>query len=422
MERYQLEDTEVIFDCAGRDDWGKFSFPVWYGIPVKINRRGYKYDFNLRGGLKRVAGRPSVWPDPQDVLKRTDGNGLIYYGTYGYESSYDLVKNYYVPFNGRYDCDIFTGNPLEGRHVRQALSAFDGLVKDADRLAASASCDRPRDFLRKVAARGRGALAVEAETLHRIIGTNLPVLPPDTIDVDYEVIPLIVTEGCRANCRFCRFKTAGEFRVRSLRNIAAQIRALKDFYGADLVNYNSLVLGQNDALAAGADILAGAAEIAYDQLNLSASFHRGKPNLFLFGSVDSFLGADHALFERLDRLPYLTSINIGLESPDQETLDSLGKPLQAETVKEAFRKMQDINRGRASITVSCNFVLGADLPARHVEAIQTLLAGGTAARGKGVVYLSPLLGASQRRQTLKEFGEIKLASPLPVFIYLAQML
>ena len=422
MERHQVEDMEVIFDFAGRDDWGKFSFPVWYGIPVKINWRGYKYDFNLRGGLKRVTGRPSVWPDPQEVLKRTEGNGFIYYGTNGYESSYDLLKSYYVPFNGRYDSDLFAGSPLEGSHVRQALSAFDGLVEDAGRLAAAAACDRPRDFLRKIAARGREGLAGEAETLHRIIGANLPILPPDTIDVDYEVIPLIVAEGCRSRCRFCQFKTAGGFRVRSRRDIAGQVRALKDFYGADLVNYNSLVLGQNDALAAGEETLADAAELAYDLLNLSASFHRGKPNLFLFGSADSFLGADDALFERLDRLPYLTSINIGLESPDQETLDRLGKPLTTATVREAYRKMQEVNRCCANITVSCNFVLGAELPPKNVEAITTLLAGETTAKGKGVVYLSPLLGASEKRQTLKEFGEIKIASPLPVFIYLAQML
>jgi radical SAM superfamily enzyme YgiQ (UPF0313 family) len=162
--------------------------------------------------------------------------------------------------------------------------------------------------------------------------------------------------------------------------------------------------------------------MAYDLLHLSASFHRGKPNLFLFGSVDSLLRTDNALFDRLDRLPYLTSINVGLESPDQETLDRLGKPLQAKTVGEAFRKMQEVNRCRSNITVSCNFMLGADLPSRNVEAIKTLLAEETTARGKGVVYLSPLLGASQRRQTLKEFGEIKMVSPLPVFIYLAQML
>jgi hypothetical protein len=422
MERYQLEDMEVIFDCVGRDDWGKFSFPVWYGIPVKVNWRGYKYDFNLRGGLKRLMGKMSVWPEPQELLKRTDGNDFIYYGTSGYESSYDLIKNYYVPFNGIYDCDIFTENPLKGRHVRQALDAFDELVDAAGRLAVSAVSDRPRDFLKKVAVRNRETLAEEAKTLHRIIGANLPVLPPDTIDVDYELIPLIVTEGCTYNCRFCLFKTMGDFRVRSRQNIAAQVRALKDFYGADLVNYNSVVLGQNDALAAGDELLTSTADMAYDLLNLSASYHRGRPHLFIFGGVDSFLAADDSLFDGLESLPYLTSINVGLESPDQETLDRLGKPVRAEKVRESFRKMQEVNRCRRNIEVSCNFVLGGDLPFRNVEAIKTMLAEEKTTKGKGVVYLSPLLGVSQRRGILKEFREIKMTSPIPVYIYLAQRL
>jgi len=422
MERYQLEDLEIIFDCAGRDDWGKFSFPVWYGIPVKMNWRGYRYDFNLRGGLKKVSGGSRVWPDPQDVLKRTDGNDLIYYGTHGYESSYDLIKNYYVPFNGIYGSDLFAENPLAGRPVRQALAGFDKLTIEAGRLAAAAACERPRAFLQRVAASNRERLAEEAETLHRIMGGNLPVLPPETIDVDYEVIPLILTEGCTYNCRFCLFKTTGGFRVRSPQNIAAQISSLKDFYGADLINYNSLMLGQNDALAAGEELLAGAAEMAYDILNLSASYHRGRPNLFMFGSVDSFLEADHSLLDRLERLPYRTSINVGMESFDQGTLDRLGKPLQAERVREAFRKMQDVNRSRPNIAVSCNFVLGGDLPSRHPESIKTVLAAETTARDRGAVYLSPLIGASQRREILKEVREIKMSSPLPVFIYMAQRL
>lgn len=422
MERYQLEDLEILFDCAGRDDWGKFSFPVWYGIPVKMNWREYRYDFNLRGGLKRVSGGSRVWPDPQDVLKRTDGNDLIYYGTHGYESSYDLIKNYYVPFNGMYDSDLFAENPLEGRPVRQALEGFDKLTVEAGRLAAQAASDRPRAFLQRVAVRNRERLAEEARTLHRMIGANLPVLPPDTIDVDYEVIPLILTEGCAYNCRFCLFKTAGGFRVRSPRNIAAQIRSLKDFYGVDLINYNSLMFGQNDALAAGEELLAVAAEMAYEILDLSASYHRGRPNLFMFGSVDSFLDADHSLLDRLEGLPYRTSINVGLESFDQETLDRLGKPLRAERVREAFRKMQDVNRCRPNIAVSCNFVLGGDLPSRHLEAIKAVLAAETTARDRGAVYLSPLIGTSRRREILKEFREIKMESPLPVFIYLAQRL
>ncbi len=237
MECYQCEDVEIIFDRAGRDDWGKFSFPVWYGIPVKVNWRGYEFDFNLRGGLKRLAGRRDVWPDPRDVLKRTDGNDFIYYGTDdGYDAGYDLIKNYYVPYNGRSDCDLFTETPLTGRHVRQALEAFDGLISRAGRLAHSAPGIRSREFLQQVAAQDRDRLTADGQTLHDIIGGRLPVLPPDTIDVDYEVIPLIITEGCSYNCRFCRFKTAGPFRRRSWENIAGQIRALKEFYGADLVN------------------------------------------------------------------------------------------------------------------------------------------------------------------------------------------
>ncbi|HLA26345.1 MAG TPA: hypothetical protein VJZ49_00450 [Syntrophales bacterium] len=103
--------------------------------------------------------------------------------------------------------------------------------------------------------------------------------------------------------------------------------------------------------------------MACDVLNLAHSYHRGRPNLFIFGSVDSFLKAGKSLFDKLDGLPYATFINVGMESPDQETLDSLGKPIRAEEVKDAFR-----------------------------------------------------------RQILKEFREIKIVSRLPVFLYLAQRL
>jgi len=423
MERYQCEDVEIIFDRTGRDDWGKFSFPVWYGIPVKINWRAYEFDFNLRGSLKRLAGHGDVWPDPRDMLKRTEGNDFIYYGTDdGYDAGYDLIKNYYVPYNGHSDCELFTNKPLNDRHVEQALEAFDALIGRARCLADSAPGHRSREFLQQVAAQDRNRLRADGQTLHDIIGGCLTVLPPDTIDVDYEVIPLMLTEGCSYNCRFCRFKTAGSFRLRSWENIAGQVRALKKFYGADLVNYNSLVLGQNNALAAGEEILTAAAELAYDVLNLATSYHRGRPNLFLFGSADSFLDAQDSLFDRLNDLPYQAFINVGLESPDQETLDLIGKPLQAEKVRSAWRKMQEINLGYDHLTISCNFILGQDLPPRHVHAIQALLSGEGKSRGKGVVYLSPLLGAANRRQIMKEFREIKINSPLDVFLYLAQRL
>ena len=423
MENYQVADWEIVFDRVGRNDWGKFSFPVWYGIPVKVNWRGYNFDFNLRGCLKRITGQRSVWPEPHEMLKRTDANDFIYYyGADGYDSSYDLIKNYYVPFNGRSDCDLLTENPLVGRHVSQALAAFDELVKEANRLSCRIIQARAKSFLRKLAVRGRDRLAAEADRLHGIVGGNMPVLPPDTIDVDYEVIPLIITEGCDYSCRFCHFKTADGFRRRSWGNIARQIRDLKKFYGEDLINYNALVLGQNNALAAGAGIIADAATLAYEVLNLPQSYHRGRPQLFLFGSVDALLAVPDSLFDRIDGLPYHTYLNVGLESPDQGTLSALGKPLTAAGVGEAFRKIQQVNRSYEHLTVSCNFVLGREFSSHHVAAVKALLSGETQAGGKGMVYLSPLLGASDRRQILKEFREIKINSTLPVYLYLAQRL
>lgn len=43
-------------------------------------------------------------------------------------------------------------------------------------------------------------------------------------------------------------------------------------------------------------------------------------------------------FEALDQLPYLTSMNIGLQSADPQTLDLIKKPVSAERVVESFEK------------------------------------------------------------------------------------
>jgi hypothetical protein len=423
METHQVDDLEIIFDCAGRNDWGKFSFPVWYGIPVKVKWRGYTFDFNLRGHLKRITGSPSVWPDPTETLKRTESGDLVYYGTDGYELSYDLLKNYYVPYSGRHDCALFDASPLESRHVGEALSSFDLLCGHAGRLAHAAGESRSKKFLGAVASLDRRMLARKAGKLHAIIGGSMPVLPPDTIDVDYEVIPLMVTEGCDYQCRFCCFKTAGSLRARTRDNIARQVSALRELYGEDLVNYNSLVLGQNDALGAGEELLEEAAGTAYEKLRLGESYHRGAPNLFLFGSVGSFLRAGDSLFDTLNALPYNTRINIGLESPDQATLDTLGKPLAAAAVAEAFRKAQAVNQRWRDIDVTVNFVLGRGLPPGHLDELRRLIADAPPCRGdKGTVYLSPLMGASARRQILEDFRSLKRASALPVYLYLVQSL
>ncbi len=422
MESYFVNDLEIIFDFAGRNDWKKFSFPIWYGIPVKIKWRGYEFDFNLRGNLKRIKGNLSVWPNPLELLKRNDSNDYIYYGSFGYEFSYDLIKNYYVPYTGIYECAVFKERPLENSHVKKALMEFDKLVIRSGELSSAVKDERPKKFLAKVAARGREALAREATALHNIIGGSLPVLPPDTIDVDYEVIPLMVVDGCGWNCDFCRFKTKGSFKVRSQQEIERQVYALRDLYREDLINYNSLVLGQNNALAAGETILIKTIQIADKVLKLHGSYFRGDPNIFFFASAKSLLKVKERFFETLNSLPYNFYINVGLESPDQQTLDKLGKPLTAYEVKESFKKAQYVNDNYARIDITSNFILGRDLSRKHLEMLKDLLCENGSRKGKGTVYLSPLIDLSDKRQVLKNFKEVKRISPLPVYIYLMQRL
>ncbi|MDY7030786.1 MAG: hypothetical protein SVY10_02625, partial [Thermodesulfobacteriota bacterium] len=289
MECHRCNDLEIIFDFGGRDDWGKFSFPVWYGLPVKINWNEYEFDFNLLGNLKRITGKSSVWPNPSEWLKRTDGNDLVYYGTYAYQYSYDLIKNYYIPYTGRYDSELFKEKLLESSHVRKGLIAFDKLVVKAGEAVKIAKNSRVKEFLNRIAVRNRDALSNEACRLHSIIDGNLPVLPPDTIDVDYEVIPLMIMKGCSSNCGFCRFKNQRELKVRSGKNIKRQLTSLRKMYGEDLINYNSLVLGQNDALFALETVSNEILDMSYEMLNMGKSYHRKGPSLFLFGGVGSFL-------------------------------------------------------------------------------------------------------------------------------------
>jgi radical SAM superfamily enzyme YgiQ (UPF0313 family) len=87
--------------------------------------------------------------------------------------------------------------------------------------------------------------------LNKIIGGRVSVLPPDTRHVDYDIIPLTIADGCLYHCRFCCVKTEQKFQVRSKENIHEQLRALKNHFGDDLVNYHALFLGNHDALAAG---------------------------------------------------------------------------------------------------------------------------------------------------------------------------
>ena len=264
-------------------------------------------------------------------------------------------------------------------------------------------------------------LAKRAAQLAALLNGSVSVLPPDSRHVDYDCIPLNISDGCLYHCTFCRVKSNQDFQVRSRQDILEQLTKLKDFYGPDLHNYNSLFLGQHDALNCGCDRIVYAALQAYELLEFKQSYLEGC-FLFLFGSVDSFLQSEESVFEALNQLPYRTYLNLGLESADQETLDLLGKPVKVEKVEEAFLRLSELNRKYEHLEVTANFVIDTKLPPGHWEALSRLTRELLPHYfDKGAIYLSPL-SREGRSELLRRFKELKMRSLRPLYLYLLQRL
>jgi hypothetical protein len=267
-----------------------------------------------------------------------------------------------------------------------------------------------------------GVLHERSQRLIEIIGGRVSVLPPDTRHVDYEIIPVMISDGCLYHCDFCCVKSTSKFQARSKSDILEQIRRLKGLYARNIENYNGLYLGNHDALAAGEDLIGFAASEAFSEFGLGGP-RRMTPLLFLFGSVHSLLKSEDKLFTKLNHLPFHTYINIGLESIDSPTLAYIGKPVDELKVHEAFNKMLHINATHHNIEVTANFVIGKGLSHQHYQSMKELLQEApVTSRGKGTIYLSPLKDSLKKRELLPLINEIKEQSRIPVYVYLIQRL
>ena len=399
--------------------------PFRFGKYSEIKTSDFEFCFNLNGEIKSIRGLRPNWPHPSEQFKRTVGNDWVYY-TVGDKSGdagiISWMGEYYLP------CLPYASNPVWGIDyfanpvVMRALGEWSQLFANLHMANSKGLYPHAKDLIQRVLANDDQVLFERARQLNEIIGGRVSVLPPDTRHVDYDIIPLTIADGCLYHCKFCCVKTDQKFRVRSKENIHEQLGALKDHFGADLVNYHALFLGNHDALAAGGDLICFAAEAAYRAFGFRPRMDQ-KPFLFLFGSVGSFLAARSALFDHLNRLPFYTYINIGFESVDSKTLSLIGKPITAEQVKEAFEKMMEINAAFDRIEVTGNFIAGENLAPEHEDTLSDLLkhADGKVT-SKGAVYLSPLKDTPKKRELLPRFYKIKEASRLPVFIYLIQRL
>jgi len=412
---------KIALEKAGADTYIKISYPLKYGIYSEIETRDAILQFNRNHEIVRARGKDSNWIQPTEWLKRSMGNDWIYYSTGGYAGVFEATGEYYLPNLPYPTNSLLGGKPLKEPAVMRITHAWHDMVQ-----AVKAQCTQThpavQSFLEQVLANSPKQLEQKARELFDIADGRITVMPPDARHVDYDIIPLTISHGCIYKCKFCRVKTDRPFSMISEAEIHSKITRLKKLYGRDLINYNGLFLGEHDALNADAELILFAAATAYQEFNFKNAYMKG-PRLFMFGSVDSLLKAPSYLFERLNALDYLTHINIGLESANQETLDHIGKPITTAQVLKAFDKMQEINQQYSRIEITANFIMDDTLPKEHYSSFLALVRDNIPRpRDKGAIYLSPLRINAPSRSVLFQFNELKRHSHLPTYLYIIQRL
>jgi hypothetical protein len=422
MEAYQYDDFSITLKRRGANRFTKVSYPIRYGRFSEINTRDYIFQFNLNGEIKYIQDNKQRWQYPGEWLKRSVADEWTYYSAAGYGGTYSFIGEYYLPCFSQPKNAISSTYIFDQSAADHALSSFE---KFSEKLKALSSDKMPREvkkFLKCVAENDLDILKRKGREFHSIINGRITVLPPDSRHVDYEVIPVVVADGCLYNCGFCSIKTGKDFVLRSKKEIINQINNLKKFYKDDICNYNSIFLGMHDALNAGRELIEFSAENAYQIFKIEHS-NMKDPKLFLFGSVDSLLDASENLFETINKMPFYTYINIGMESSDQQTLDLLKKPVSAKKVERSFDRMLDINKRYGNVEITANFVMGEGLPEAHFDSISNLTAGRLDHFfSKGCIYLSPLSSDRSTKDLQRKFVELKNISRLPTFVYLIQRL
>jgi len=420
-----INNLSISVEKQGPSTIKKASFPLRYGRYSEIKTSEYEFLFNLSGEIKFIRGLDVNWPHPAEQLKRTEGNDWVYYSVGDVSGESGIISwmgEYYLPCLPYPSNAVWVVNYFTNPNIMNAFAAWSQLYANLYGAQRDGLHSKTKDLIGLILQNHEGVRYERSQKLNAIIGGRVSVLPPDTRHVDYEIIPIIIADGCLYHCDFCCVKSAQKFHERSRNDILEQIQQLKVHYGRNLQNFNALFLGNHDALAAGDELIGFTASEAFKAFCFGEA-RAMTPLLFLFGSVDSLLNSKNDLFEKLNQLPYYIYINIGFESIDASTLKFIRKPVDVSRVRAAFQKMLQISANFTNIEITGNFLIGEQLSSEHYQSLAELLRDTSGpSREKGAIYLSPLKDSPKKRELLPRFFEIQNQSQLPVYIYLIQRL
>lgn len=421
MKAALASNCKINLRNTGATAHHKLSYPLHCGVYSSIETPQRRFDFNLNHEILRIQVRNCPWSHPHEWFKRTCGNDWVYYSTGGYDGVFESTGEYYLPNFNYPSNSILGGKPFQQEEILRETTEWYTHLQQVASTCTDCSPEH-QELLTRILENGPDVLQARAHRLHDIVGGRVSVLPPDARHVDYNIIPLTISRGCLYKCRFCKVKNSHGFAELTTAEINQQIDELRVLFSTNIVNYNSLFIGEHDALNVRSSLLLESMEHAYLKLGFAQSYMESS-NIFLFGSIDSLLGCDIDLFRRLGEFPGNIFINIGLESADDESLQLLGKPVSADKVRQAFHFMQELNLKHSNLEFTGNFIMDDNLPDNHYQSILVLLRDSLPrTRPKGSIYFSPLEFSRPSRKKLFIFNRLKLASRLPTFLYIIQRL
>ncbi|MDP7180026.1 MAG: radical SAM protein [Candidatus Woesearchaeota archaeon] len=198
--------------------------------------------------------------------------------------------------------------------------------------------------------------------LTELTDTSRLVLPGDTVESAYELLPLIVQRGCYSDCPGCEIGSEVGYRADDS-SIRAQLDFFHNEYPLTSRTYKGLLMGGEDPLMLGTDRLVEIMQTAEAEFGLSRNPTR--IGLDGFGDYDttegfaymfmSFKSIKRKSVEDLRRLKEagLRWANIGLESADQRILDEHFPKQTLDDVTEGIDKLNE-----AGVNFSLNVIAG----------------------------------------------------------------
>ena len=228
---------KITLNKKGVNEYTKISFPLKYGIFSEIETSDAILQFNLNHEIVRAKGKGRDWIQPSEWLKRSMGNDWIYYSTGGYTGVFEAIGEYYLPNLPYPTNSLIGGKPFNEPAINKIISSWQEIIHKslnsikADGIKLLVDKENFINFLESALTNNSENLQKKADYLFDASGGRITVMPPDARHVDYDIIPLIISDGCLYKCRFCRVKSDKPFAVRSDREISKQIEKLKNIYG-----------------------------------------------------------------------------------------------------------------------------------------------------------------------------------------------